>query len=362
MIKIKISTPWNHINFNTRVSTLNGNPNYNFFFDDDPIECDFWVIWGGIKGEKEKAICNPANIIYLTDEVNEQRFFNKFFLNQFAAIITCRSDLKHPSIISNHELNTWMIDRNYDWLYADKEIPKTKSLSVISSDQTWLPGHKLRFAFVNKLIGHFKDRLDVFGKGFNPVNDKYDALADYKYSIAIENSVIPGYFTEKITDCYLTQTMPLYYGCPDIDQYFDTDSLRLIDPNNFKDSVLKIEQIIEEVKLDFNSWLATRKFAPTINALKHKLLDFKNAELEIAAENLQTANFSVAGMTCAVGCAKTIQEDLTNLDGVQNATVDFETKSATVTFDKTVQNPENLTKVVLASGDGKTYTVSNMKS
>ncbi|WP_299393457.1 glutamyl-tRNA reductase [uncultured Gelidibacter sp.] len=40
------------------------------------------------------------------------------------------------------------------------------------------------------------------------------------------------------------------------------------------------EEIIEEVKLDFNSWLATRKFAPTINALKLKLLDFKNAELE----------------------------------------------------------------------------------
>ena len=40
------------------------------------------------------------------------------------------------------------------------------------------------------------------------------------------------------------------------------------------------EQILEEVKLDFNSWLTTRKFAPTINALKHKLLDFKNAELE----------------------------------------------------------------------------------
>ena len=40
------------------------------------------------------------------------------------------------------------------------------------------------------------------------------------------------------------------------------------------------EQILEEVKLDFNSWLVTRKFAPTINALKHKLLDFKNAELE----------------------------------------------------------------------------------
>ncbi len=40
------------------------------------------------------------------------------------------------------------------------------------------------------------------------------------------------------------------------------------------------EKILEEVKLDFNNWLETRKFAPTINALKHKLLDFKNAELD----------------------------------------------------------------------------------
>lgn len=83
---------------------------------------------------------------------------------------------------------------------------------------------------------------------------------------------------------------------------------------------------------------------------------------EIAAANLQTASFSVEGMTCAVGCAKTIQEDLTGLDGVQKATVDFETKLATVTFDKTVQTPEKLTKVVEAAADGKTYKVSNIKS
>jgi mercuric ion binding protein len=83
---------------------------------------------------------------------------------------------------------------------------------------------------------------------------------------------------------------------------------------------------------------------------------------EIAAANLQTASFSVEGMTCAIGCAKTIQEDLTGLDGVQKATVDFDTKLATVTFDKTVQTPEKLTQVVEAAADGKTYKVSNMKS
>ncbi|MBG6110557.1 copper chaperone CopZ [Flavobacterium sp. CG_9.10] len=83
---------------------------------------------------------------------------------------------------------------------------------------------------------------------------------------------------------------------------------------------------------------------------------------EIASANLQTASFKVEGMTCAIGCAKTIQVELTELDGVQKATVDFDKKLATVTFDKTVQNPESLTKVVQATGDGKTYKVSNMKS
>lgn len=82
---------------------------------------------------------------------------------------------------------------------------------------------------------------------------------------------------------------------------------------------------------------------------------------EIAAANLQTASFSVEGMTCAIGCAKTIQEDLSELDGVQEAKVDFDTKLATVTFDKTVQTPEKLTKVVESAADGKTYKVKDIK-
>ncbi|RYJ40380.1 Heavy metal transport/detoxification protein [Flavobacterium anhuiense] len=82
----------------------------------------------------------------------------------------------------------------------------------------------------------------------------------------------------------------------------------------------------------------------------------------IAAENLQTASFTIDGMTCAVGCAKTIEEELANLDGVEKATVDFDKKTATVSFDKTIQNPESLTKVVQETGDGKTYKVSNFKS
>ena len=86
------------------------------------------------------------------------------------------------------------------------------------------------------------------------------------------------------------------------------------------------------------------------------------AKKEIAAANLQKASFTIEGMTCAIGCAKTIQEELSGLEGVQTATVDFEKKLATVSFDKTKQTPESLTKIVQATGDGKTYTISKMKS
>ncbi|WP_394773665.1 heavy-metal-associated domain-containing protein [Flavobacterium sp.] len=82
----------------------------------------------------------------------------------------------------------------------------------------------------------------------------------------------------------------------------------------------------------------------------------------IAAENVQTASFKIEGMTCAMGCAKTIEKELADLDGVEKATVDFDKKTATVVFDKTVQNQDNFTKVVQATGDGKTYKVLNTKS
>ncbi len=83
---------------------------------------------------------------------------------------------------------------------------------------------------------------------------------------------------------------------------------------------------------------------------------------EIAAANLQKASFTIDGMTCAIGCAKTIEEELNGLDGVKTAKVDFDKKLATISFDKTILTPEIITKVVQATGDGKTYKVSNMKS
>lgn len=82
----------------------------------------------------------------------------------------------------------------------------------------------------------------------------------------------------------------------------------------------------------------------------------------MASGKIETASFDISGMTCAMGCAKTIEENLSKMDGVQKATVDFETKTATVEYDNGKQSPEKLIEVVEKSADGKTYKVENAKS
>ncbi len=83
---------------------------------------------------------------------------------------------------------------------------------------------------------------------------------------------------------------------------------------------------------------------------------------KVTAENLQTASFTIDGMSCAVGCAKTIEKKLASLDGVQEAKVDFEKKTATVAYDSAKQTPETLVETVEAVAGGETYKVSNVKS
>lgn len=81
-----------------------------------------------------------------------------------------------------------------------------------------------------------------------------------------------------------------------------------------------------------------------------------------AAAKPETASFKIDGMTCAIGCAKTIEEKLAKMDGVQKATVNFDKKEATVDFDGAVLTPEKLVQAVESTGDGATYKVSDVKT
>ena len=51
---------------------------------------------------------------------------------------------------------------------------------------------------------------------------KVELFENSQFSIVIENCRMDNYFTEKLCDCLITKTIPIYFGCPNIEEYFDT--------------------------------------------------------------------------------------------------------------------------------------------
>ena len=98
--------------------------------------------------------------------------------------------------------------------------PKNKLVSMIYSDKSsGLLGYRLRHAIAKK----YSNIIDLFGSGSpNPVKFKEEALCDYRFTIVIENVADNNYFTEKIVDPLLVGTVPIYWGCPNIDDFFDS--------------------------------------------------------------------------------------------------------------------------------------------
>jgi hypothetical protein len=108
---------------------------------------------------------------------------------------------------------------------------KSKSISTIFSWKTWNHGHRLR----HSIYDMFKDsgKIDFYGSGCDkPIDFKVDGLKDYRFSVVIENSIESDYFTEKLLDCFLTGTIPIYWGTKNIENYFDTNGVIFINDEN----------------------------------------------------------------------------------------------------------------------------------
>lgn len=106
--------------------------------------------------------------------------------------------------------------------------PKTKLISMITSDKKITEQHRFRYDFAQKN----KDKFDLYGRGFNEIENKEDGLKDYMFSISIENDTYDTYFTEKILDCFATGTIPIYKGTKKIVEHFNSEGIIFLDDIN----------------------------------------------------------------------------------------------------------------------------------
>jgi len=130
----------------------------------------------------------------------------------------------------------WVTNRNIH--------KKTKLISMIASTKTYCVGHHYR----QQILQKYKNQVDCFGTGHNRIANKEDGLMSYCFSIAMENDNYPDIFCEKITDCFATGTIPIYWGTPTIGEYFNEEGIIIL-TDDFKVEDLSVD--LYESKIEY---------------------------------------------------------------------------------------------------------------
>ena len=191
---------------------------------------------------KEQVLVAPGNVFHVHQEPGDS-LYHGFMYD--AVVGKKHSHLKLADITGHPCLN-WLVNKTYDELtqmdaaYGVVSKDKNKLFSGVISGHNALEGHYFRLKVLEEIKQKFE--MDLFGKRHNFIPDKWDALYPYQFSLAMENSSQPDYWTEKIMDCYLACTMPVYYGCSNIDKYFPKDSFIQLDVNNLTYSLDSLKE------------------------------------------------------------------------------------------------------------------------
>jgi hypothetical protein len=173
---------------------------------------------------------------------------------------------------SKHHNNCeWHLSKTYNQL-LDIPINKTRVLSAVLSDKYKDYGHIKRIDFA-KFLETKGFSIHVFGgnkfnwkeyKGELPPYEKDNGLFPYKYTLAVENHKIPGYFTEKLIDGILSECLTFYHGCPNIKQFVDERAFVWLELSNYEEDYKKISDAIAG-----NLW---EERLPYIRKAKHEIL------------------------------------------------------------------------------------------
>ncbi len=142
---------------------------------------------------------------------------------------------------------------------------KTFSVSFLTSHMNSLPGHHLRqevFSRLPESVG----ALPIW-KHHNPPRvcevQRGHLFTDFQYHIAIENCQFNNWMTEKLFDCFVGKAIPVYWGCTNLEKYFNMDGVLRFE--NYDDLIRVLQSITPEtykekaaaIEDNFNRTVAT---------------------------------------------------------------------------------------------------------
>jgi hypothetical protein len=196
-----------------------------------------------IQVEPEAVIPNEK---YLLE--NSNRYHTIYTFNQ-NVLLACPNAKKYVYG------TTWVDPSDYNAMTPSQKMYK---ISTLTGAKAFAPGH-----FYRQKIHHHQEALKEFpitffrsniqqpyitDYGNNPllVGNKVELFGTFQFSMIIENSKQANYFTEKLIDCILTRTIPIYWGCPNISEFFDTTGWIILDTTTIEELITKLKQLTPE--------------------------------------------------------------------------------------------------------------------
>jgi hypothetical protein len=208
----------------------------------DGDDYDFLVIVGN-KKEEEDILVPEDRVLVFTMEPNWSPNACKN-AHEYSNRVYIRDKNDHPESESYIETPLYIMyggngdmhhEQKWNWsvdALIGSDYQANKLLSTVQRNQecSWIADqdaqnilYTKRCDLVNSLLTSSTD-IDIYGQYWEEDGNKIKGVAwnkkvgllDYKFSIAIENTIEQNYITEKFWDCILTQTVPVYFGCPNI--------------------------------------------------------------------------------------------------------------------------------------------------
>jgi hypothetical protein len=180
-------------------------------------------------------ICESSSIVpnIINDVLNRLDYFQ----SNFKYIFTHDKRIveKNPNFFK------FVLPNACPWIQNRKIYNKSKNISIIVSNKNSTAGHRYRLSVLQK---YNTQNVDRFGRGTsnelpwtiveNGIEEsgKIIGLKDYRYSFCFENDNYESIFVEKITDCFATGTIPIFWGTPSIGEYFNKDGIIIFDENS----------------------------------------------------------------------------------------------------------------------------------
>ena len=204
--------------------------------------------------------------------------------NTYDYLLTHNQDLINASDKAHlFEFGTTWIK---DYTFPDKEF----TISALVGGKLMADGHYLRqdvLGHRDSIVtpknfytsSHFPPRVGSLG--LNILGDDKIPLFNSQFHICIENTKRLNWFTEKLIDCMVTKTVPIYWGCPNIGDWFNLDGMLIV--NNLEDIINVSNSLTENTyneKLDAinENYEIAKKLATIDDRLINKINQLLNEQ------------------------------------------------------------------------------------